>query len=190
MVAKLWNCPVPKGEPDAEVIYPGAGTVGSTEACLLAGLALKFRWRAWYRKKHNLTEAEVVGIRPNLVMSNLFQAAWEKLFKYMDVEYKFVSQTLEQFKLDPSAIADTVDDKTMGIVCIMGNHYGGQYDPVQEVDRIVSEINKTRGFQIGIHVDAASGGFVAPFQTTLKPWDFRLPNVLSISASGHKFGES
>ena len=72
----------------------------------------------------------------------------------------------------------------------MGNHYGGQYDPVHEIDAIVEAINREHGFQVGIHVDAASGGFIAPFQDDLPPWDFRLPNVLSISASGHKYGES
>jgi len=83
-----------------------------------------------------------------------------------------------------------VDDHTIGVVCIMGNHYGGQYDPVHEVDSVVEAINAEHDYQIGIHVDAASGGFVAPFQDDLSPWDFRLPNVLSISASGHKYGES
>jgi glutamate decarboxylase len=72
----------------------------------------------------------------------------------------------------------------------MGNHYGGQYDPVNEINSIIEEINRERDFQVGIHVDAASGGFIAPFQDDLPPWDFRLPNVLSISASGHKYGES
>lgn len=83
-----------------------------------------------------------------------------------------------------------MDDKTIGVVCIMGNHYGGQYDPVWDVDEMLTKLNKEKGWQVGIHVDAASGGFIAPFQKDLPPWDFRLPNVLSISASGHKFGES
>lgn len=76
------------------------------------------------------------------------------------------------------------------MVCIMGNHYGGQYDPVWEVDEMLTALNKEKGYEIGIHVDAASGGFVAPFQPNLPPWDFRLPNVLSISASGHRGGSS
>ncbi len=40
---------------------------------------------------------------------------------------------------------------------------------------------------IPIHVDAASGGFLAPFCAPGLVWDFRLPRVKSISASGHKF---
>lgn len=98
-----------------------------------------------------------------------------------------------------------IDEKTIGVVCIMGNHYGGHYDPVQMVSEKLDEINRKKNLQVGIHVDGASGGFIAPFQEhfteeeiagagvnrkTAAPWDFRVPNVLSISASGHKFGES
>ena len=82
------------------------------------------------------------------------------------------------------------DDKTMAVVGILGNHYNGAYDPIWEIDAEISKLNKNKGFQIGIHVDAASGGFIAPFQDDMPPFDFRLDNVLSISSSGHKFGES
>lgn len=157
MIAKAWHCPKPDDFDDYGC-YAGAGTVGSTEACLLAGLALKFRWRKWYGQKFGKNEDEVRGVYPNLVISTMFQ--------------------------------DFIDEKTIGVVCIMGNHYGGQYDPVWEVDAMLEKINAEKGLKVGIHVDAASGGFIAPFQEGLPPWDFRLKNVLSISASGHKFGNS
>lgn len=189
MVANLWNCPEPSDFAEKGV-HAGAQCVGSTEACLLAGLCLKFRWRAWYAKKHGLTEEQVLGVRPNLIISTQFQAAWEKLFKYMDIEPKMMPTSLKTFNIRAEDVKAAVDDKTIGVVCIMGNHYGGQYDPVHEIDAALEEVNKTKGFQVGIHVDGASGGFIAPFQKYLKPWDFRLDNVLSISASGHKFGES
>jgi len=199
IIAKLWHCPAPTSLRDGlvespkfsqDAVYSGAGTVGSTEVCLLAGLALKFRWRAWYSKKHGLNPEQALGVKPNIVISNLFQAAWEKLFRYMDVDYRLVNQSINEFKLDVSNLEQHIDDKTIGVVCIMGNHYGGQYDPVQEVDQLLTKINLEKEYQVGIHVDAASGGFVAPFQDDADPWDFRLSNVLSISASGHKFGES
>jgi glutamate decarboxylase len=120
----------------------------------------------------------------------MYQAAWEKLFKYMDIQPRFVKPSWKTFTLDPAALGDAIDEKTIGVVCIMGNHYGGQYDPVWQVNDAVEKLNSERGLQVGIHVDAASGGFVAPFQEGLPPWDFRLKNVLSISASGHKFGNS
>ena len=188
MIARLWHCPEPD-DFEERGVFAGAGTVGSTEACLLAGLALKFRWRAWYRARTGKSESEVCAIRPNLVISSCFQAAWEKLFKYMDIEPRLIFPSKDQFTIDPSQIADAVDEHTIGVVCIMGNHYGGQYDPVGEVDKVLTEVNQAKDFQVGIHVDAASGGFIAPFQD-LPPWDFRLPNVLSISSSGHKYGES
>lgn len=189
MIAQLWHCPTPS-DMDEYDVFPGAGTVGSTEACILAGLALKFRWREWYAKKHDLTEEQVRGVRPNLVISSCYQAAWEKLFKYMDIEPKLIHPSKGTFTVEPEQVRSAIDDRTMGVVCIMGNHYGGQYDPVSDVNEVVSQVNATQGFQVGIHVDAASGGFIAPFQAELPAWDFRLSNVLSISTSGHKYGES
>ena len=188
MIARLWNCPRPDDFADYGV-YPGAATVGSTEGCLLAGLALKFAWRHWYAKRHGLPMEQVMGIRPNLVISTCFQAAWEKLFRYMDVEPRLVSPSIRTFTMDPAHVAEAIDDRTIGVVCIMGNHYSGHYDPVWEIDRVVREHNARNGARVGIHVDAASGGFIAPFQN-VPPWDFRLDTVQSISTSGHKYGES
>ena len=188
MIARLWHCPEPEDFEDFGV-FAGAGTVGSTESCLLAGLALKFRWRKWYAARTGKSEDEVRSIRPNLVISSCFQAAWEKLFKYMDVEPRMIFPKRDSFTIDPGQVRDAVDEHTMGVVCIMGNHYGGHYDPVWEIDEVLAKLNQERDFQVGIHVDAASGGFIAPFQD-LPAWDFRLQNVLSISSSGHKYGES
>lgn len=189
-IAHMWHCPRNEEEYKAYGVHAGAGTVGSTEACLLGALALKFRWRSWYKKKHGLTETQVRGVMPNIVMSTLYQACWEKVFKYLDIEPKLISPSVNTFTIEPKDVIEAIDDKTIGVVCIMGNHYGGQYDPVWAIDPLVTKLNEEKGFQVGIHVDGASGGFIAPFQPEVKPWDFRLPNVLSISASGHKFGES
>ena len=188
MIAKLWNCP----EPDVgQVNYSGSGTVGSTEACLLAGLALKFRWREWYKKQYGLSSEEVVKVMPNLVISSCYQAAWEKFFRYFDVTPRFVKPTLaNKMRIDPNDLLELIDEKTLGVVAILGNHYNGAYDPVWEMNDRIEELNKRNDYQIGIHIDAASGGFIAPFQDDMPAFDFRLKNVLSISASGHKFGES
>ena len=189
LIARLWNCPEPQTTDD-QCGFAGAGTVGSTEACLLAGLALKFRWRKWYAQRKGLSTDAVSGLRPNPVISSCYQAVWEKLFKYMDVEPRLIHPSQRTFTVDPNRVRDAIDEQTMGIVGIMGNHYGGHYDPIGDIDQMVGEINSAEDFQIGIHVDAASGGFIAPFQNTLPAWDFRLPHVLSISTSGHKYGES
>ena len=189
MLARLWHCPEPSNFAETHT-FAGAGTVGSTEACLLAGLALKFRWREWRTERDGLSHPEVLSIKPNIVISTCYQAAWEKLFKYMDIEARLVEPSADTFKIDPESVREAIDENTIAVVCIMGNHYGGQYDPVWDVDRVVSEVNAEKKFQVGIHVDAASGGFIAPFQKDLPPWDFRLDNVLSISSSGHKYGEA
>jgi len=191
MMAHLWNCPSNEVF-ESTGVHAGAGTVGSTEACLLAGLALKFRWRRWFMKKHGLSKAEVVNEPANIVLSSMYQAAWEKLFKYMDIEPRLVKPSYKTMTLDVAEAEKHIDEHTIGVVCILGNHYSGHYDPVHEVNDMIERVNKEKGLQVGIHVDAASGGFIAPFQEEMKdvPWDFRLPNVLSISTSGHKFGES
>ncbi|MCF6764686.1 pyridoxal-dependent decarboxylase [Thiotrichales bacterium 19S3-7] len=189
MIAHLWHCPKPD-DFKTYGVYAGACTVGSTEACLLAGLALKFRWRKWYAKRNNLKENDVLKERPNIVISTCYQAAWEKLIKYMDIDCKLIQPSYKQFTINPDDIRNAIDDHTIGVIAIMGNHYGGQYDPVWDINDVVEEINKKHSYQVGIHVDAASGGFIAPFQHHLPAWDFRLKNVLSISSSGHKYGES
>jgi glutamate decarboxylase len=193
MIATLWNAPPPS---NGSQKYCGAGTVGSTEACLLAGLAHKFRWRRWYAARKGISSAEVQGVKPNIVISTCYQAAWEKFFRYFDVDPNFVKPNLmdSQSAADPAALAAAVNEKTIAVVGILGNHYNGVYDNIWAIDQEIQKINDKNGWQVGIHIDAASGGFIAPFQeaagSKIKPFDFRLPNVLSISASGHKFGES
>jgi glutamate decarboxylase len=189
MCANLWNCPEPSDFAEKGV-HAGAQCVGSTEACLLAGLCMKFRWREWYQKKHGLTNEQVYAVRPNMVIGCHFQAAWEKLFKYMDIEPKLADTSIKTFSITPQGVRKCCDDKTIGVVCILGNHYGGHYDPVWDISKELTKLNKEKGWKIGIHIDGASGAFIAPWQPYLPPWDFRLDNVLSISASGHKFGES
>ena len=103
MIARLWHCPTPS-DFEEKGVFAGAGTVGSTEACLLAGLALKFRWRSWYAKKKGVAPDAVLGERPNIVISSCFQAAWEKLFKYMDIEPRKFCPQSDSFKLAPEKI--------------------------------------------------------------------------------------
>lgn len=189
MIANLWNCPKTTY---GSTPYSGSGTVGSTEACLLAGLALKFRWRKWYASKYGLTLEQVLTIVPNIVISSVYQAAWEKFFRYFDVAPRFIKPTLaNKMRMEPEGtLPQLCDEKTIAVIGILGNHYNGAYDPIWEINDVIERLNEERGYQIGIHIDAASGGFTAPFQENMPPFDFRLKNVLSISASGHKFGES
>ena len=191
IIADLWHCPKSVDSDN----YAGTNTVGSTEAVLLAGITLKTRWREWYcNYNSSYTSDNIHSVIPNIVISSKYQAAWEKLFKYFDIEPRIIHPTLNNSKIDPNSIEDYIDEKTIGVVAIFGDHYSGHYDPVFKMNTIIENINKKYNYQICIHVDAASGGFIAPFQNTdsfnKEPWDFRNKNVLSISTSGHKFGES
>lgn len=139
MIASMWHAPKPANGGN----YAGAGTVGSTEACLLAGLALKFRWREWYKKEHGLSDQQVLGVRPNLVISSIYQAAWEKLFRFFDIEAKVIKPNLvtDVMAVNAHDLVSLCDEKTIAVVGILGNHYNGMYDPIWEIDAEVEKLN-------------------------------------------------
>ncbi len=175
MLADLWNAPDP-----AHAI--GTSTIGSSEACMLAGLALKRRWQ------HARRAAGKPADRPNLVMSSAVQVCWEKFCNYWDVEPRYVPISREHPVLDGHGLEQYVDENTIGVVAIMGVTYTGMYEPVVEISRALDAIQAATGLDVPIHVDGASGAMVAPFLVPELEWDFRLPRVASINTSGHKYG--
>jgi glutamate decarboxylase len=62
------------------------------------------------------------------------------------------------------------------------------FEPIKEIHDAVVASNQKTVWEIPVHVDAAGGGFVVPFIHPELEWDFRLPNVVSINVSGHKYG--
>ena len=71
----------------------------------------------------------------------------------------------------------------------MGSTFDGSYEPVKEISDALDALAEAEtGLDIPIHVDGASGGFIAPFVDPELAWDFRVPRVLSINTSGHKYG--
>ena len=74
------------------------------------------------------------------------------------------------------------------MVAILGSTFDGSYEPVKEISDALDALERDRGLNVPVHVDAASGGFVAPFIQPDLEWDFRVPRVQSINASGHKYG--
>jgi glutamate decarboxylase len=172
MIAALWNAPPPS-------TAVGCSTVGSSEACMLAGLALKFLWRR-----------RVTGekARPNLVMGENVQVVWEKFCRYWDVEPRRAKLAPGRTCLTAAGAAALCDENTIGVVAILGSTFDGAYEPVAEIAAALDRLEDERGWDVPIHVDAASGGFVAPFLDRDLVWDFRLPRVHSINASGHKYG--
>jgi len=160
----------------------GASTIGSSEAVMLAGLAMKWRWRAWAGAAGRATD------RPNLVMGSNVQVVWEKFCRYWDVEPHYVNVKPGRYTVDPEDVMAQVDENTIGVVPILGTTHTGEYEPIKEIHDLVVAWNQAHDADVPIHVDAASGGFVAPFLAPDLEWDFRLPQVRSINVSGHKYG--
>ena len=174
ILGHLWHAP------HDEAI--GCSTTGSSEACMLGGMALLWRWRAG-RKAAGKDTA-----RPNLVLGTNVQVCWEKFCRYWDVEPKYVPLKPGQYHLSASEAAALCDENTIGVVAILGSTMDGSYEPVAEVNAELDKLQATSGWDIPIHVDGASGGFVAPFLQPHLEWDFRVPRVASINTSGHKYG--
>jgi glutamate decarboxylase len=160
----------------------GCSTTGSSEAAMLGGLALKWRWRERMREAGKPTD------RPNLVMGINVQVCWEKFCRYWDIEPRLVPMEGNRFHLEPEEAVAKCDENTIGVVAILGSTFDGSYEPVKEIAAALDELEEREGCYVPVHVDAASGGFVAPALQPDLEWDFRIKRVQSINASGHKYG--
>ena len=176
MVANMWNTPE-KGD-----WKTGAVGIGSSEACMLGGVAAWLRWRE--RRK---AEGKPYD-KPNLVMSTAYQVVWEKFCQLWQIEMRTVPITHDHPTLNIDAALNMCDENTICIVPIMGVTWTGMNDDVEALNTALDEYNGRTGYNIPIHIDAASGGFILPFLYPEKKWDFRLKWVYSISTSGHKYG--
>jgi glutamate decarboxylase len=181
MLADLWNSP-------AEADTMGTSTTGSSEAAMLGGLALLRKWRERRRAEGKPTD------RPNLVTGPV-QICWHKFARYWDVELREIpmgglstSSSDDRLIMTPEEVLKRVDENTIGVVPTLGVTFTCQYEPVAEVAAALDRLQEESGLDIPMHVDGASGGFIAPFVEPDLIWDFRLPRVKSINASGHKFG--
>ncbi|XP_057975836.1 glutamate decarboxylase-like [Malania oleifera] len=177
MIAHLLNAPV--GEDETAI---GVGTVGSSEAIMLAGLALK---RKWQQKRKS---AGKPYDKPNIVAGANVQVCWEKFARYFEVELKEVKLREGYYVMDPVKAVEMVDENTICVAATLGSTLTGEFEDVKLLNELLMEKNKETGWDIPIHVDAASGGFIAPFLYPDLMWDFRLPLVKSINVSGHKYG--
>ncbi|HBO22689.1 MAG TPA: glutamate decarboxylase [Providencia sp.] len=174
MLADLWH------SPDAENTL-GCSTIGSSEAAMLGGLALKWQWRKKRAAQGKPTD------KPNLICGPV-QVCWHKFARYFDVELREIPLEGERLIMNPEEVLKRVDENTIGVVPTLGVTFTCQYEPVKAVHDALDKLQKDTGLDIPIHVDGASGGFLAPFCAPDLEWDFRLPRVKSINSSGHKFG--
>ncbi|EZF34815.1 glutamate decarboxylase [Trichophyton interdigitale MR816] len=179
IISNLWN-------PQPGEQATGSATTGSSEAIMLGGLAMKKNWQQKRKDEGKDTS------NPNIIMGSNAQVALLKFARYFDVEARVLDVSEKsQFRLDPELVKENVDENTIGIFVILGSTYTGHYEPVEEISNILDGIQSETGIDVPIHVDAASGGFVAPFTDVGAggpKWNFELPRVKSINASGHKYG--
>jgi glutamate decarboxylase len=175
VIAHLWNSPPSE-------TATGCSTTGSSEAVMLCALALKWRWREKRRAAGLPTD------RPNLVTGANVQVCWEKFCRYWDVEARLIPLDGDRLHLTPEQAVKYCDENTIGVAAVLGSTFDGSYEPVKEIGAALDHLQEATGLDIPLHVDAASGGFVAPFIQPDLEWDFRIPRVQSINASGHKYG--
>lgn len=175
MLARLYNAP-------EEEESCGCSTIGSSEAAMLGGMALKWKWRERMKAAGKPTD------KPNMVLGVDVQVCWEKFCRYWDVEPRLIPMEKGRYVINAEEVLKRVDENTIGVVAIMGTTFTGQYEPVEELNDALDKLNAETGWDVPIHVDAASGGFIAPFIQPDIKWDFRLKWVKSINVSGHKYG--
>lgn len=174
MLANLWH------SPEAETTL-GCSTTGSSEAAMLGGMAMKWRWR-----EKQKAEGKDYS-KPNLVTGPV-QICWHKFCRYWEIELREIPMEKDRLIMNAEEVLKYVDENTIGVVPTLGTTFTCQYEPVEEVAKALDKYQKHTGIDIPIHVDAASGGFLAPFVHPKLLWDFKIPRVKSINASGHKYG--
>ena len=172
IISDLWNVPS-KNTPI------GCSTIGSSEACMLGGLAALWRWRAKPGRKPT--------DKPNLVCGPV-QICWHKFCRYWDVEMREIPMTPDAYCMTEEEMLKRVDENTICVVPTFGVTYTGQYEFPETICKALDKLAQNGGPDVDVHVDAASGGFLAPFTAPKIPFDFRLERVKSISSSGHKYG--
>ncbi|HEX7468408.1 MAG TPA: glutamate decarboxylase, partial [Methanobacterium sp.] len=175
MLARLFNAP-------EDCHSTGSGTIGSSESIMLGLLAHKWTWR-----KRREAEGKPTN-KPNIVMGADVHTVWEKFARYFDVELKLIPLREDIYTITAQDVVDEIDENTIAVGAVVGTTFTGQMDPIDEINNALLEIKKTKGWDIPIHVDGASGGFILPFLYPDILWDFRLEQVKSINVSGHKYG--
>src|SRR6476646_6095203 len=173
MLAHLFHAP---GE------TTGTRTQGSSEAIMLGALSLKWKWRERRDADGKPTDS------PNLVFGGDVHVVWEKFCRYFDVEPRIVPLQPGKYTIGPEDVEPHVDENTIGVAAVVGTTFTGHADDVVGINDFLVDLKDKQGLDVPLHIDGASGAFVWPFLYPHSEWDFRLEQVRSINASGHKFG--
>jgi glutamate decarboxylase len=185
--------------------FLGTTTVGSSEAIMLALLAHKWNWKKRRNPRRSGKD------RPYLIIGTHTHACFAKFARYFDVEVKWICLEPGQYAITAAQVQSVLEKKivddiqvmedcgytpeeagerrvgelVMAVGCVVCTTFTADMDDVAGIDRALA----TGGWDIPIHVDAASGGFILPFTHAEElQWDFRLPHVQSINVSNHKYG--
>ncbi|HEX9481904.1 MAG TPA: glutamate decarboxylase [Solirubrobacteraceae bacterium] len=160
----------------------GTATIGSSEAIMLAMLAHK---RTWQRRRQR--EGQPVD-RPNMVLGADVHTCWDKFARYFEVEPRVIPIEEDRFTISGEQVEPLLDERTIAVAGLLGTTFTGQQDDLGSIDEVLGRVESERGWRVPLHIDAASGGFIAPFARPEQEWDFRLASVRSINVSNHKFG--
>jgi glutamate decarboxylase len=160
----------------------GARTQGSSEAIMLGALSLKWKWRQRREAAGKGTE------KPNLIFGGDVHVVWEKFCRYFDVEPRIVPLQPDKYTIGPEDVEPHVDENTIGVAAVLGTTFTGHTDDIVGINDQLVALKHDKGLDVPLHIDGASGAFVWPFLYPDSEWDFRLEQVRSINASGHKFG--
>ena len=184
ILANLFHAPHNNNdEEEEESGAVGTATVGSSEAIMLAGLALKWRWRAKQGKK-----PEEITTRCNLIFSAAVHVSVLKLCRYFDIDARIIPLEHDRYTLNIDEVIAKCDENTCGVLAILGTTLTGEFEDIKQLNKALLKLKTDKGLDIPIHVDGASGAMVAPFVFPDVEWDFRLEQVRSINTSGHKYG--
>jgi glutamate decarboxylase len=175
MIGRLFHAPA--GERPT-----GTATIGSSEAIMLAMLAHKRSWQLRRRAAGQSTDS------PNMVMGADVHTCWEKFARYFEVQARVVPMQEGRYTIGAEQVQPLIDENTIAVAGVLGTTFTGQSDDFASIDSLLGRLESEQGLYVPLHIDAASGGFVAPFSQPELEWDFRLSRVRSINVSNHKFG--
>ncbi|UJR08014.1 hypothetical protein I4U23_012292 [Adineta vaga] len=182
ILANLFHAPT--NEQDRAI---GTSTVGSSEAIMLGGLALKWRWRAKQAVKQGKKIEEITN-RCNLIFSAAVHVSVLKLCRYFDIDARIIPLEDNCYTLNIDQVIAKCDENTCGVLAILGTTLTGEFEDIKQLNIALLKLKNEKGLDIPIHVDGASGAMIAPFIFPDIEWDFRLEQVRSINTSGHKYG--